>query len=421
MSDERAETPEGVADARARGASLDGERRREARADRPRPRPDDRERDRETGRERRREETAEPEADEQDGETGDRGGRKDRKQSLLHRPAVRIGGIIALILLVGLGSLWWLHYRRFVSTDDAFIDTHLVRLAPRVSGQVIAVYANDNQLVRAGQLLVQIDPAQARAQFEQAVSRVAQARTAIVQAEAQMRASEAAYRQSQANLASAQAQAVKAQSDLKRYRNLKATVPQAVSQEQLDQATAAARSATAEQNAARQQTSTADAQIETARAQVASSNAALRTATAEARQSQLDLEYTNVYAPADGHVAQRSVAVGNYVSPGQQLMAIVPLTVWVTANFKETVLDQIRPNQPVSVHVDACPSADARGHVDSIQRGAGQAFALLPPENATGNFVKVVQRVPVKIVLDRVPAGCVLGPGMSVEPSVTVR
>ena len=138
-------------------------------------------------------------------------------------------------------------------------------------------------------------------------------------------------------------------------------------------------------------------------------------------QARLNLGYAHIVAPVDGHVVQRTVALGNYVTPGQQLMAIVPLQVWVTANFKETQLAHMRAGQPVTVDVDACPDADLRGHVDSIQRGAGQAFGILPPENATGNFVKVVQRVPVKIVLDRLPHNCPLGPGMSVMPSVKVR
>jgi membrane fusion protein, multidrug efflux system len=345
----------------------------------------------------------------------------DRKPALTERRGVRIAAALVLGLLVVLGVLFWLYERRYESTDDAFIDAHIVRVAPRVAGQVTAVLVNDNQHVTAGQLLVQIDVAPARARVDQLNAQQAQARTAITGAEAQIRASEAQYQQSLANLESARAQTAKALSDLRRYRALKATTPQAVSQEQLDDATAAARSAVAQQSAARQQTHTAAAQIETARAQLASSQATLRSAAASLHSSQLDYDYTSVYAPVSGHIAQRSVAVGDYVSAGTQLMAIVPLDLWVTANFKETALTDIRPNQPVQVHVDACPQADIRGHVDSIQRGAGQAFALLPPENATGNFVKVVQRVPVKILLDRIPKDCVLGPGMSVEPRVSVR
>ena len=346
---------------------------------------------------------------------------RGRQPRLIDRRGVRIGGAVALAVLIVGGVLWWLHERRFETTDDAFIDAHIVHVAPRVAGQVVAVLVNDNQPVRAGQILVRIDVAPARARLQQQLAQEAQARTAVNQAEAQARASEAQYRQSLANLRSAHAQTVKAQSDLRRYRTLQATTPQAVSQQQLDDATAAARSARAQEDAARQQTHTAAAQIETARAQIASSRAALESSTAGARSTQLDYDYTSVYAPVAGHVAQRSVAVGDYVSPGSQLMAIVPLDVWVTANFKETALADLRPNQPVLVHVDACPQADIRGHIDSIQRGAGQAFALLPPENATGNFVKVVQRVPVKILLDRIPRECVLGPGMSVEPRVSVR
>jgi len=330
------------------------------------------------------------------------------------------GGAVIALLLVG-AIVWWLHARRYDSTDDAFIDAHIVHVAPRVAGQIAAVFVNDNQSVSAGQLLAQIDVAPARARLQQLMAQQAQARTGITQAEAQIHASEAQYQQSLANLAAASAEATKAASDLRRYRALQAVTPQAVSQQQLDDAIAAARSAAAEERAARQQTHTAAAQVDTARAQLVSSQAALRSSAAGVRSSQLDFNYTSVYAPVTGHVAQRSVAVGNYVSAGTQLMAIVPLDLWVTANFKETDISDIRPNQPVRVHVDACPDADIRGHVDSIQRGAGQAFALLPPENATGNFVKVVQRVPVKIVLDRVPKNCVLGPGMSVEPRVSVR
>ncbi len=354
-------------------------------------------------------------------ERGEQDERHEHGPRFTERPAVRIGAGVALALLVIVVVLWWLYSRRFESTDDAFIDTHIVHVAPRVSGQVTTVLVNDNQFVQAGELLVRIDAADARARLQQAMAQQAQADAGLSEGAARIRASEAAYRQSLANLASARAQAAKAMSDLQRYRALKAINPRAVSQAQLDQATASAQSAVAEENAARQQTHTASAQIETARAQLASSEAALRTIGATVRQTQLNLGYTSVYAPVSGHVAQRSVAVGNYVAPGTELMAIVPVELWVTANFKETALAEIRAGQPVRVRVDGCPGVDLRGHVDSIQHGAGQAFALLPAENATGNFVKVVQRVPVKIVLDGVPRGCVLGPGMSVEPRVSVR
>jgi membrane fusion protein (multidrug efflux system) len=135
----------------------------------------------------------------------------------------------------------------------------------------------------------------------------------------------------------------------------------------------------------------------------------------------INLGYARIVAPVTGHVAQKTVAPGNYVQPGTELMAIVPLDLWITANFKETQLANIRVGQKVSIRIDACPQAKIEGHVDSIERGAGQAFGVLPPENATGNYVKVVQRVPVKILMDRRTGGCVLGPGMSAEPTVRVR
>jgi membrane fusion protein (multidrug efflux system) len=212
--------------------------------------------------------------------------------------------------------------------------------------------------------------------------------------------------QAQAQERAALAQVTNTSRDLARYRGLMATAPQAVAQQQVDQAQAAERNAVAQRDQAAAQIAGAKAQIKVLDAQIAT--------------AQLNLGYARVVAPVDGHVAQRSVAPGNYVSPGQELMAIVPDRLWVTANFKETQLALMRRGQHVRVTVDSC-NKDIDGHIDSIQRGAGQAFGILPPENATGNYVKVVQRVPVKIVLDHVPDGCILGPGMSVEPTVTVR
>jgi membrane fusion protein (multidrug efflux system) len=147
----------------------------------------------------------------------------------------------------------------------------------------------------------------------------------------------------------------------------------------------------------------------------------VRAADAVLNEANINLSYARIVAPVFGHVAQKTVAVGDYVQPGTQLMAIVPLNVWITANFKETQLALMRPGQKATIKVDACPKAKFDAHVDSIESGAGQAFAILPPENATGNYVKVVQRVPVKLVLDNPPKDCPLGPGMSVEPKVRVR
>jgi membrane fusion protein (multidrug efflux system) len=296
-----------------------------------------------------------------------------------------------------------------------------VHVAPQIAGRIARILINDNQLVQAGQLLVEIDPSDEAARLNQSLAQELQAETQLNQQRAQIGVSEAAFDQASASARGSEAQSVNAARDLARYRALKASAPLAVAQEQLDTAIATARNTAAARDAARQQVEGAKAQIAAANAQLSGAQASVDALKAEVAQAQLNLGYTRIVAPLAGHVAQRSVAVGNYVQSGEQLMAVVPLRIWVTANFKETQLDRMRPGQSVDVEVDACPSESVRGHVDSIQRGAGQAFGLLPPENATGNYVKVVQRVPVKILLDRVPGDCPLGPGMSVEPSVKVH
>ncbi len=349
------------------------------------------------------------------------GARTDEGKSRFGRRTLIVAAIATALVLVVAGVLYWLHARQFESTDDAFVDTHLIHVAPQIAGRVTAVYVTDNQLVRAGQPLVELDPADPQARLDAALADQAQAGTALAQAQAQTRAAEAAHAQAMANAAAADAQATNARRDYDRYRTLQGTHPRAVAQIQLDQAEAAARSSRAQLTAARQQVESARVQMDVAHTQIAGAEARIQAAGANAQQARISLSYTRVVAPVDGHVARLTVAIGNYVSPGGELMAVVPLAVWVTANFKETQLDLIRPGQPVSVHVDACPRVELSGRVDSIQRGAGQAFALLPPENATGNWVKVVQRVPVKIVIARLPRECPLGPGMSVEPRIRVR
>ena len=335
-------------------------------------------------------------ADQSADETGhgdDGAGRKEQDgKSPLANPWVKVGIVTFVLLLAAGGIIWWLIARNYEDTDDAFIDTHIVHVSPQIAGQVLAVLVNDNQSVRTGEPLVDLDAKLQQAKLAQIIAQRRQALTQITQAKAQEQA--------------ALAQVTNTSRDLTRYRGLQATTPKAVAQAQVDQAVAAERNAVA--------------QRDEAAAQIAGAKAQIKVLDAEIATAQLNLGYTHVVAPVDGHVAQRSVAPGNYVSPGQELMAIVPDRLWVTANFKETQLKRIRRGQHVRVSVDSC-DRDIDGHVDSIQRGAGQAFGILPPENATGNYVKVVQRVPVKIVLDRVPQGCILGPGMSVEPRVTVR
>jgi membrane fusion protein (multidrug efflux system) len=351
-------------------------------------------------------------------------GGKDRKhgaRDFLRRPAVRVGIVLFAVLLIAALVVFGVHSHRFESTDDAFVDARIVRLSPQLAGRVVRVYVSDNELVRAGQRLVDIDDSEAHARLDEALSQEALARTQLEQAQTQVNSTEAAYAQAQSLVASAQAQADNAKRDLQRYIGLQKSNPLAVAQAQLDQAAAASRSATAQYNATKQQALSAEAAIAAARAEAEGAAARIKVLDAQVQQARLNCGYAQVVAPVDGHVAQRRVAVGSYVSPGQQMMAIVPLRMWITANFKETQLADVHPGQHVSIDIDACPNAKANGHVDSIQRGAGQAFALLPAENATGNYVKVVQRVPVKIVFDRVPRQCPLGPGLSVTPNIRVH
>ena len=289
--------------------------------------------------------------------------RKDKKRSLFRRPGVIIAAAVLAIAGIGYGAFAMFHSFTHESTDDAFINAHIVSTAPKIAGRVAAVHIADNQDVKKGDLLIEVDPADA----------------------------EAALAQAKGNLAKARATHDKAEQDQKRALGL--FTKGVLSAEQRD---------TAVQNA-----STAKADTEADEAAV--------------QQAELNLQYTKINAPDDGRVTNKAVEPGDYVQIGQTIFALVTPERWLTANFKETQLRNMRPGQPAQVSVDAYPDHPLRGHVDSIQAGSGARFSLLPPENATGNYVKVVQRVPVKIVLDEQPdVQRVLGPGMSVVPSVTV-
>jgi len=283
---------------------------------------------------------------------------------LYRRRAFRVAALVAVVgLLIGGGAYWW-HASGRVSTDDAFIEGRIVRIAAQVAGRVEKLAVTDNQWVKARDLLVQLDDREYRAQAEQA--------------EAEARAAEVA--------------AENAAADARRAEQLFAR--QLIARQALDAALAATRMRAAEAEAARKR----------------------------AAEAALKLSYTRITAPEAGRVTRRTVEEGAYVQVGQILMSIVPNDFWVIANFKETQLTRIRPGQPVLIKVDAYPGPVLRGHVDSVQAGTGSRFSLLPPENATGNYVKVVQRVPVKIVFDELPPEPErLGPGMSVVPTVMVR
>ncbi|HEY3812554.1 MAG TPA: efflux RND transporter periplasmic adaptor subunit [Caulobacteraceae bacterium] len=346
---------------------------------------------------------------------------KPKKPSPFKNPLVLlIGGAVLLIVLIA-GLLWWLQARRWVNTDDAYIDTRIVHLAPQVAGSVSRIYVDDNVEVQPGRALLDIEPSSAHASLQQAEGQVSQAGASVEQAQTQIAANGATYRQARADADAAAAQAAQAEDDLRRYLTAQRIAPGSVSQQQVDQARANARNLEAQHRSAQEKAQNAQAQIRSALAQVKAAQAQQRALQGQAAQAQINLGNTRLYAPVAGHIANRSVALGDYLQPGQEVMAIVPLNVWITANFKETQLANMRVGQKVEVKIDSCPHAQFRAHVDSIQRGAGQAFGILPAQNATGNFVKVVQRVPVKIVFDTLPRACPLGPGMSVRPKVLVR
>jgi membrane fusion protein (multidrug efflux system) len=329
--------------------------------------------------------------------------------------------VLAIVILGAAiaGVRYWQHARQYESTDDAFIQGHIIPISPKVSAQVTRVLIDDNQEVKQGDVLVELDPRDFEVALAQAQTNEAAARGRLQQAQAQLIAAKAQVAQAQAQVAVAEANAINAQADLQRYQSVTAN---AVSRQQVDSAIAAARTAKANVEAAREQVAAAQAQVGVAKAQVATNEAQVQQAQAQVEQAQLNLSYTQIYAPEDGRVTQKTVEPGAYVQPGQSLFALVSHTVWVVANFKETQLTAMRPGQPGEIEVDTYPHHPFKGHVDSFQMGTGAAFSLLPPENATGNYVKVVQRVPVKIVFDEpLDPKYLLAPGMSVVPEVKVR
>jgi membrane fusion protein, multidrug efflux system len=335
--------------------------------------------------------------------------------------------LVALIALVVVGAIvvgaeWWIEASRWVGTDDAFIDTHMVQVSAQVAGRVEAVLVNDNQEVRAGQPLVELDPADFHAALAQAVANQQSAQGQLAQAEAQLPVARANLDEAKAQAGVAQAASVNAEINLKRDQALARMGGLAVSQQTIDNDTATARSDAANLAAAQQKAVAAEAQIGLDKKDIQTAEAVARAAAAQVQQARLNLGYTVLRASVNGRITNKTVAVGNYVQVGQALTALVPDRVWVTANFKETEIGRMKVGDPVDIYVDAYPGQVFKGRVQSFQAGSGAAFSLLPPENATGNYVKVVQRVPVKIVFDDGPAAhWLLGPGMSVEPYVKIR
>ncbi len=331
--------------------------------------------------------------------------------------------VLGVIVAAVVGALAWRHSRAHATSDDAYIDGISEQVSPQVAGRVTAVLVDDNQDVKVGQALVNLDPSDYQSRLDEVRAALAQAESQLTEARAQQEVYGAQTEVARANVGTAEANATNAADQLRRYQKLRAVNADALSAEQLDSATAAATSTAAQLNAAHKAVSAAQAQEGYARSLLVAAQAGIASANAQVAQAELTLSYTQVTARIDGRVASKTVSVGNVVNAGAPLMAIVPRDVYVTANFKETQLNHMRRGQPVEIKIDAYPDLKLAGHVDSVQPASGQAFSTLPAENATGNWVKVVQRVPVKIVFDRLPddPDRRLGPGMSVEVSVKVR
>lgn len=368
------------------------------------------------------------------------------KKPVYRRPWFLVGAAVLLVLALFFGIRYYRYSAAHETTDNAFIEGDAVRVSPRTAGTVRRVYVRDNQLVQVGTLLLELDPTDYQAQLKQAQAAVTSAqaqrtaatksaasqRSVIDQRRAALAGAAATVAQTRAQQRAAQAQAASDARDEQRYAELYRT--DAVSRQRYDQALTVARASAAQAEAAGRATQATAAQAAQARAAVAQaqndfqqSNEQISVADAQIGEAQatadataLQLSYTKLYATEAGHVTRKAVDQGQTVAVGQQLMVISYGQLWVTANFKETQLTNMRAGQPVELVVDAYPDEKFRGKVQSFQRGTGARFSLLPPENATGNYVKVVQRVPVKIVFDGQPNLYLLGPGMSVAPAVDI-
>jgi membrane fusion protein, multidrug efflux system len=358
---------------------------------------------------------------------------KNGAMQKLNSPVPLAVSAVALAVLFFFGLVYLIGAFTTESTDDAFIAAHIVSIAPRVPGQVSAVYVLDNQMVHSNDPLMEIDPADYQ-------TALAEKEAAQKSANATFNASVAGYKMtdvgvavaqataksSQATADAAAATAAKAEADFKRAQDLRKQ--NVTSDQEYDQSKEAVDSAEANLNSSHQKTASDESKVDQARAENQAAKAEADAMFAQVgqaqtalNQAQLNLSYTKVLAPCDGRITSKQVEVGDYLQTGQMVMSLVQTDVWVVANFKENQLKNIVTGQQVTVEIDSLGGRSFRAHVDSIQAGSGEAFSLLPPENATGNFVKVVQRVPVKILFDEpLPADRTIGPELSVEPTVQI-
>jgi membrane fusion protein (multidrug efflux system) len=323
------------------------------------------------------------------------------------------GGLIAAAAYIYVPSLY------IVSTDDAAIQADTVTIVPKVAAYVTALHVDDNTAFSAGQLLVELDPRDFQVAVDSAAASLQSAEAAKANAEAQLTEQGQVIAAAEATVQGDRAAVAFAEQQLARYGTLAQTGYGSVQNEQQARSTRGVQQGALQRDLAT--LSAARSHVDVLQSQVRQSAANVALEQAALDQARLNLSYTKIYAVSAGTVASRSVQVGNFVQPGQTLFSAVPNDVYIIANFKETQLTRMRAGQAVSITVDAFPNLELHGHIDSFQRGTGSDFALLPPENATGNFVKVVQRVPVKILLDRAEKRSrLLAPGMSVEATVSI-
>lgn len=418
--DRRRSQPVDERDAADRGPSSDreqgdGDARARAPGDRPDPTPE------------RREPGKDGEGQAHEGKASDGEGQDEPKEGRLkaaggfirkHPIGVGIGAIVLVAAIIA-GVLWYLQARLYESTDDAFVDSRAFTLAPKVSGYVSEVLVTDNQHVAAGDIVARIDDRDYVVSVQQAEAQVANAVASVQTADAQLAAgrtqveeARAQVRQQEATLAFAADENARAVELVQKGAGTLQRAQQTVSQQR-----------EAEAGLVRYKASlnSSERQIDVLTAQGKGALASLEQAKAQLAQAKLNLTYTNVVAAQSGRVARLTGGKGQLAQAGTALAMFVPDELWVTANFKETQLTDMRPGQPVDMTIDAYPGRKLTGHVESVQPGSGTVFSLLPAQNATGNYVKVVQRIPVKLVFDSLPTDVTIGPGMSVVPYVKVR
>jgi membrane fusion protein (multidrug efflux system) len=339
----------------------------------------------------------------------------------LRRLLIAALGLAFLAAAAAYGDYYWTTGRFLVSTDDAYVQAHSVLISPKVSGYISEVPVDDNEPVKAGEALARIDPRDYQTALDQARANVAAAQAGIDTLNQQIAQQHLVIEQDQQQVTSDQAALVFSQQNFQRYTDLEKTGYGTVQRAQQAQADIRQKQAALQHDIA--VVAAAEKQVGVFEAQLAQAKATLAQQQAMEHQAELNLSYTTITSPVDGTVGVRTLRVGEYVQAGTQLMAVAPLqAVYVVANYKETQLTDVWPGQPVTIDIDTFPGATVHGHVDSIAPASGQEFALLPPDNATGNFTKIVQRIPVKIDIEKnEPLLGRLRPGMSVEPTIDTK